>query len=44
MFDVVTRRISPPTSRADTNEPSTRTRSVIFGFVGSVASTKVTVM
>ncbi len=44
MWDVVTRRISPSTRRADTCEPSIRTRSVIVGAAGSVASTKVTVM
>ncbi len=43
MSEVVTSRISPSTRRADTSEPSTRTRSVISGFAGSDASTKVTV-
>lgn len=43
MCAVVTRRTSPSTSRADTREPSIRTRSVIVGSVGSLASTKATV-
>ena len=43
MLAVVTRRTSPPTRRADTSDPSTRTRSVSVGAAGSDTSTKATV-